>query len=263
MPFNKPGNTVAIEAKGLEFCTQAKTLVKTLISPLSLSVKTGERIAIMGPSGAGKSLLLKLLAGLIAPTQGELWIQEKDFHACGSQAKQQLRLKMGLLFQKNALFDSLSNLENVMFPLRETTSLSALEIRAKSEHFLEAVGLQAVMSLNPSEISGGMQKRLGIARALALSPEILFYDDPTAGLDPITSRKIVDLILKVRAETNSTILAVTNEINRGFQLADRIWLIFSGQLIDVGSPEQAHKNLDPRVQQFIFGQTQGPLTEIA
>jgi phospholipid/cholesterol/gamma-HCH transport system ATP-binding protein len=166
---------------------------------------------------------------------------------------------MGVLFQKNALFDSLTCGENIAFPLRETTGLTDWEIDKKVEHFLDAVGLPHAKNLYPDEISGGMQKRLGIARALALEPEIIFYDDPTAGLDPITSRKIINLILDLKQQKKSTIVAVVNDMNRAYQLADRMGMIIDKTLLITGTPEETRNHLDGRVHQFVRGETKGPL----
>jgi phospholipid/cholesterol/gamma-HCH transport system ATP-binding protein len=168
---------------------------------------------------------------------------------------------MGMLFQKNALFDSLTVGENIAFPLREKTALSEAEIQAKVEYFLEAVGIGHARALFPDEISGGMQKRLGIARALALAPKIVLYDDPTAGLDPITSRRIIDLVLRLREENKSTVVAVTNDMARAYQMADRIAVVVDGEVIVTGNKAQTLAHKDPRVIQFVRGELEGPLTE--
>jgi phospholipid/cholesterol/gamma-HCH transport system ATP-binding protein len=167
--------------------------------------------------------------------------------------------KTGMLFQKNALFDSLTVADNVAFPLRETTKLTESEIKERVAYFLKAVGLDHAFELFPNEISGGMQKRLGIARALALHPELIFYDDPTAGLDPITSRMIVQLILELRKKMKSTIISITNDMNRAYQIADRLAMVIDGEVIITGNAEQTRSHRDPRVQQFIRGLLDGPL----
>lgn len=232
-----------------------------VLNNIHLSVSKGEIFVIVGPSGHGKSLILKLIAGLIAPTIGQVLINGQNFQNLSMQAQDELRRKMGMLFQKNALFDSLTAGENIGFPLIETTGQSASQIEQKIKDYLEAVGLSHAIKLYPDEISGGMQKRLGIARALALDPEIILYDDPTAGLDPITSRKIVDLILKLNKERNSAAVAITNDMNRAYQMANHIGVVIKGELILTGTPEQTQKHQDARVQQFINGQLRGPLTE--
>ena len=168
-----------------------------------------------------------------------------------------------MLFQKNALFDSLTCAENIAFPLREVTSATEEEIQKKVKYYLDAVGIPHAAERFPDEISGGMQKRLGIARALALDPDIIFYDDPTAGLDPITSRKIIELIMATQQERSATVVAITNDMNRAYQMADRIGFVFDNDFVITGNPEETKSFQDERVQQFILGQTQGPLTVTA
>lgn len=230
-----------------------------VLKSVSLRVEKGERVALIGPSGHGKSSLLKILAGLLPPTSGEFWFEGQDFHTLPEAEQIKLRFRMGMLFQKNALFDSMKNLENVCFPLREAGVMDEAQLISKATFFLEAVGLGAAMGLFPDEISGGMQKRLGIARALALNPEVVFYDDPTAGLDPITSRKIVDLINDLQKSNNSTVVAVTNDMNRVRQIADRVLLVLNSELLEIGSPDEMRQHPDARVRQFVLGQTAGPL----
>lgn len=232
---------------------------ETLLDRVHLTVHSGEVLVLIGPSGHGKSSVLKLMAGLIQPSAGEVYIEGQAYAAMKRIEREKLARKVGMLFQKNALFDSLTVAENVAFPLREVTTASEAEIDGAVSHYLEAVGLSQARDLLPDEISGGMQKRLGIARALALKPQILFYDDPTAGLDPITSRKIIQLIQDLQKQTRTTIVAVTNDMNRANQLADRIAMVVDQQVIDCGTPTETRKHQDPRVQQFIHGSLQGPL----
>jgi len=226
---------------------------------VNLRIEKGESFVIIGPSGQGKTTLLKTLCGLLSPQNGKVFIEQKAWLEISDAERFMLLKKMGVLFQKNALFDSLTCGENIAFPLRETTNLSDVEIDTKVEHFLDAVGLPHAKNLFPDEISGGMQKRLGIARALALEPEIIFYDDPTAGLDPITSRKIINLILDLKQKNKSTIVAVVNDMNRAYQLADRIGMIVDKSLLITGSPDETRSHMDGRVHQFVRGETKGPL----
>lgn len=232
----------------------------TLLNRINLHIEEGETLVLIGPSGQGKSVLLKLMAGVLTPTSGDIIIDNKNLLTTRGKERDALLRRMGMLFQKNALFDSLTVGENIGFPLRETTSLSESEIQSKIVFFLEAVGIGHAKDLFPDEISGGMQKRLGIARALALNPEIIFYDDPTAGLDPITSRNIVQLIQKLRDESNSTVVAITNDMNRAYQLADRIVMVVDNEIIITGTPQETQNHTDPRVHQFILGALTGPLT---
>ena len=234
---------------------------KAILRNVNLDVKRGEFFVVIGPSGEGKSVLLKILSGIISPDEGLVKISGQDLHSISTLQKYNLMRRMGMLFQKNALFDSLTCFENVAFPMRETTSKSEVEIKKQADFFLEAVGLSSSRNLFPDEISGGMQKRLGIARALALQPEIIFYDDPTAGLDPITSRSIIQLILNLKKQNSATVVAITNDMNRAFQMADRIGLIYRGDLLITGTPAETRAHSDPKVRQFIAGLAQGPLTE--
>lgn len=233
----------------------------SLLNSVNLKIPAGESVVLIGPSGYGKSVVLKLFAGLLKPTSGRVLVEGQDLHALSLTKQSELLLKMGMLFQKNALFDSLTVAENIAFPLREKTRMSESEIRDRITFFLEAVAIPHARDLFPDEISGGMQKRLGIARALALKPQIVLYDDPTAGLDPITSRRIIELILQLKKEQKSTIVAVTNDMARAYQLADRICMVVDGELIETGDKSSTLKHKDPRVAQFVRGQLEGPLTE--
>lgn len=234
---------------------------ETILKSVNLSVNSGEKLVLIGPSGEGKTVLLKLMAGILEPSSGRVFIEGKDLKLVKGQEKQELLQKMGMLFQKNALFDSMTSAENIAFPMREITELSEDDIQKKIDFYLEEVAIPHAKSLYPDEISGGMQKRLGIARALALNPEIIFYDDPTAGLDPITSRLIIDLICDLQKSNNSTIVAITNDMNRAYQMADKIAMVVDQGLVITGNPEQTKEHTDKRVSQFIRGNLDGPLTE--
>lgn len=234
-----------------------------LLSNVNLSIKETESFVLVGPSGEGKTVLLKLMAGLLSPTEGKVLIEGSILEEIEEQKRNQIMRKMGMLFQKNALFDSLTCGENIAFPLREVTDTPEDKINEKVEFFLDAVDIPHAKNLFPDEISGGMQKRLGIARALALEPQIVFYDDPTAGLDPITSRKIIELIQSLQKKNEATIVTITNDMARAYQLAGTIGMVVDGELIITGSAEETKTHSDPRVQQFIKGQLEGPLTASA
>jgi phospholipid/cholesterol/gamma-HCH transport system ATP-binding protein len=254
------------DATNSQLAIQIKTLsiqfgTRLVLRDTDLTVHEGEIVSVIGPSGAGKSLLLKVMAGLLEPSKGAVLIKGKSLTDVDEAAKQALISNMGMLFQKNALFDSLTVAENVLFPLRELSKFSEEQNQQICNELLEAVGLLPSKDLFPEEISGGMQKRLGIARAMALKPDILFYDDPTAGLDPITSKKIIDLILNLQKQKKSTVIAVTNDMNRAYQLGGRILFVIDGAVLDLGTEDQAKTNADPRVKQFIFGELHGPLTK--
>jgi phospholipid/cholesterol/gamma-HCH transport system ATP-binding protein len=248
---------MSLKLQGIEVGFDSQIVLKNI----SVEIPAGEIFVLMGPSGQGKTTLLKTMAGLITPRNGKVFINQQDWSTLSGAERFETLKKLGMLFQKNALFDSLTCGENIAFPLRETTDLSPEQIQAKVDVFLEAVGIAHAKFLYPDEISGGMQKRLGIARALALNPEIIFYDDPTAGLDPITSKKIIELILDLQRKNKSTVIAITNDVNRAYQLANRMALVVEQELIITGTPEETRKHPDPRVQQFIRGSLIGPLTE--
>lgn len=248
----------AIELKNITVSFGCEIILKDI----SLEITEGETFVIIGPSGQGKTVLLKTMAGLIAPSSGVALVRGQDWKNLSSRKKQELLCQLGMLFQKNALFDSMTVGNNIAFPLKEVTSKTDSEIDEIVDKFLDAVGISHAKNLYPDEISGGMQKRLGIARALALNPQIIFYDDPTAGLDPITSRKIIDLIKNLQKENNSTVIAITNDMNRAYQMADRIAMVVDKTVINTGSIEETKLNSDLRVKQFIRGQLEGPLTSL-
>lgn len=248
----------ALEAQDVRVRFEGRDVLRAV----NLRIEEGESFVLIGPSGQGKTVLLKTLAGLIEPQEGAALVKNRNWKTLAGAQRLEILKTMGMLFQKNALFDSLTCGENIAFPLRETTDQSESSIREKVERFLEAVGIPHARDLYPDEISGGMQKRLGIARALALRPGIILYDDPTAGLDPITSRKIIELILQLRKEDGATVVAITNDMNRAYQMADRIGMVVDGELLITGSPDETKRHPDPRVRQFIHGSLDGPLTAL-
>lgn len=214
---------------------------------LSLAVRKYDSIVLIGPSGHGKSLLLKMIAGLIVPDEGSVRVESQD---------------IGMLFQKNALFDSFTVEENLLFPLKERLGVEGKKAKERAAYFLNEVGLRGSESLYPDEISGGMQKRLGIARALIVEPSVLLYDEPTAGLDPITSRTIATLILKLKEEFKSTLVSVTNDMERAYQLGNPIYFLAEGELILGGSPQATQESKHESLRQFVCGLKSGPLTRI-
>lgn len=212
---------------------------------VSLSVASQESIAVIGPSGGGKSVLLKMIAGLLPADEGTIRL--------GTQ-------NVGMLFQKNALFDSFTVEENLLFPLKERKGIIGAEAKKRASFFLDAVGLKGNEQLFPDEISGGMQKRLGIARALIVEPELILYDEPTAGLDPITSKKIAELIAELKQKNGNTVIMVTNDVQRAYQIGDRIFLLAQGTLLGGQSPVETKTTSNLAIRQFIYGLKNGPLT---
>jgi phospholipid/cholesterol/gamma-HCH transport system ATP-binding protein len=232
---------------------------RPLLENISFSLGDGKTLVIVGPSGHGKTVTLKLIAGLLKPTSGRIFIDDTDIVPLSGRQLAGVQKKMGMLFQKNALFDSLTCLENLSFPLSELTDLPPETIGRKAHDMLENVRLKNVDALYPDELSGGMQKRVGIARALVVDPGIILYDDPTAGLDPITSRHIVDLIIEMRGARKSTVVAVTNDMNRAYQMADMIAMVFQGSMMITGTPEETKAHTNPVVHQFVHGLVEGPM----
>lgn len=212
---------------------------------LNLNVSAEESVVLIGPSGGGKSVLLKMIAGLLQASTGSVRLGSTN---------------IGMLFQKNALFDSFTVQENLLFPLKERLKIRGKEAEKKAAEFLDAVGLAGCEKLFPDEISGGMQKRLGIARALVVEPKIILYDEPTAGLDPITSKTIAELIQTLKLKTKSTLLTVTNDVQRAYQIGDRIFLLAQGKLFPGGTPAEVSASSEPELRQFIYGLKNGPLT---
>ncbi|MCJ8276435.1 MAG: ATP-binding cassette domain-containing protein, partial [Bdellovibrionales bacterium] len=209
---------------------------------------------------SGKSLLLKFMSGLIRPNKGQVFYRGKDLSTLSKKESHQFLSEVGMLFQQNALFDSMTVFNNLDFVLKEVREdLSVAQRKEEIMEFLKAVGLDHVPNLYPGELSGGMQKRLGIARALVLKPRLVFYDDPTAGLDPITSRHIIQMILDLKEKLGATIVTVTHDMMRAYQLAGEIMVCFHQDFIKTGSDEQTRAFNNPKVQQFIKGEVQGPL----
>ncbi|MCB0347199.1 MAG: ATP-binding cassette domain-containing protein [Bdellovibrionales bacterium] len=241
---------VELQNVSLTFESQA------VLESVNLTIEDHSAISILGPSGIGKSSLLKLIAGIIQPSAGKIYIDKKSPQKWLSQPKD---IPISMLFQKNALFDSMSVFENVAFPLREKDLYANEEIASVVQQTLEDVGLWHVKDLYPDEISGGMQKRLGIARSLVLTPKHILYDDPTAGLDPITSRGIAQLIRETQKKHKMTIVSVTNDMVRAKQLGDRFVFVYDRQISVFNSSDDLEKSKDPVVYQFIRGLEEGPL----
>ena len=232
-----------------------------VLDRVNLAVKKGETMVIIGRSGTGKSVLLKHIIGLIAPDEGSVLVDGVDIAALLSAGLDKLRMRFGMLFQGAALFDSMTTFENVAFPLQEHTTMQAGTIRQRVHECLGLVGLQDVDELYPSELSGGMRKRVGLARALAINPDIILYDEPTTGVDPIMGDIINDLIIALRDRLKVTSVVVTHDMRSAYKVADRIAMLYNGGIIEVGTPDEIRNSKSPVVQQFIKGEAVGPIQE--
>ena len=220
------------------------------LKDISLTIEKGETIAIIGGSGSGKSTLLRLMIGLDRPSGGEIHIGGDNITAMSENVLDRVRLRMGMVFQYSALFDSMSVGENVAFGLREHTDKGDDEIRHIVAEKLELVGLPGVEEMMPQELSGGMKKRVGLARAIATDPEIIFYDEPSSGLDPIMTAKIDELIIDMQRKLDVTSVVVTHDMVSASRIADRIAMIYDGELIAVDTVERFQNIADERVQAF-------------
>jgi phospholipid/cholesterol/gamma-HCH transport system ATP-binding protein len=225
-----------------------------VLSGADLSIRTGETMVILGRSGGGKSVLLKLVIGLLEPDSGRVLVGGLAVPYGRPKQLSALRRKFGMLFQGAALFDSLTVGENVGLGLRENTDLPGDEIGRRVCDKLRLVGLENAENLKPAELSGGMKKRVGLARALAMDPEYVLYDEPTTGLDPIMGNVINDLIRDLQKKLKPTSIAVTHDIHSAFRIGDRIALLHEGRIVHVGTVEQTQNSTDPVVQEFIKGQ---------
>lgn len=234
---------------------------EVILAHVSLRVFANETMVIIGPSGGGKSVLLKTMAGIYPPTHGHVFCYGHEWELLSMPEKHDIARHVGVQFQKSALFDSLNAFENIAFPLREHTLMSETEIEQRALECLAAVDLSHARNLLPHEMSGGMQQRLGIARAIALKPSILFLDDPTAGLDPVNSDNMAELIINLKKEIAGTFVIATHDMQRAYQFAGRIILVSNKQVVETGSALETQNSSDPRVQQFIHGWLKGPLTE--
>jgi phospholipid/cholesterol/gamma-HCH transport system ATP-binding protein len=224
-----------------------------VIENISFDIQDGDFLAVIGPSGCGKSTLLKLLLRIEDPTSGSITVNGKDIHQFDEEQLIKYRENIGMVFQSGALFDSLTVFENVAFSLREHTQLSEREIGRIVKEKLRMVELEGADDKMPSELSGGMQKRVGVARALASNPSIILYDEPTTGLDPITSVTIEDLMVKLSRELRSTCIVVTHVMQTVSRVAKRVVMLHEGKLLEIGSPEQAKRSENPIVKKFISG----------
>jgi phospholipid/cholesterol/gamma-HCH transport system ATP-binding protein len=233
-----------------------------VLKGVTLHVRRGEILVIMGGSGAGKTVLLKHIIGLIKPDKGKVIVEGIDITRLRSPKLKDIRKKFGMLFQGAALFDSMNVRENVAFPIREHTEFKERDIEKRVQAKLAQVGLYGIEDKYPSQLSGGMQKRVGLARALALEPEIILFDEPTTGLDPIMSDVINELIRSTQRRLGITFVIISHDVKSAFTVAHRIAMIYQGSIIGVWTPEEIRESANPILQQFIAGTAHGPVTPV-
>jgi len=226
---------------------------------VTLHIDRGEILVIMGGSGTGKTVLLKHIIGLMKPDKGKVMVDGIEITRLRGPQLKEVRKKFGMLFQGGALFDSMTVGENVAFPIKEHTKLKEKDIEEQVQARLAQVGLYGIESKYPSQLSGGMKKRVGLARALALEPEIILFDEPTTGLDPIMSDVINDLILSTQRQMGITFTIISHDVTGAFKVANRIAMLYQGRIIGVGTPEEIQQSTHPVVRQFITGSSEGPI----
>lgn len=226
---------------------------KVVLDELDLDVYKGETLAVIGPSGSGKSTVIKVLTGLLAPTSGSVQIEGQETSGFEDDAWDELRCHMGVVFQYSALFDFLSVGENVAFGLRQHFKLPEAEIQSRVAALLEMVGMPGTQSMMPAELSGGMKKRVGLARALAMQPQVVFYDEPTSGLDPVMTMTISRLIRKTQQTLGVTSVLVTHDMESAYFAADRIAMLYKGKIVQVGTPDEIKRSRNPIVHAFVNG----------
>lgn len=233
-----------------------------VLQGVDLTIRDGETLVIIGRSGCGKSVLLKHIIGILEPDEGTILVDGVDIHSLPRLEQDRFRLKMGMLFQGAALFDSLTVRGNVGFSLYEhTTQLSEMSIGEKVREKLGLVGLAGIEDLMPAALSGGMKKRVGLARAICNEPKIILYDEPTTGLDPINADVINDLILRMQERLKVTSVVVTHDMTSAYKVGNRIAMLYQGKIIGMGAPEEIKNTPHPVIRQFISGSARGPITE--
>jgi phospholipid/cholesterol/gamma-HCH transport system ATP-binding protein len=222
-----------------------------VLDGINLEIERGKITVVIGKSGGGKSVLMKHLIGLMKPDNGEIWIDGVEISHLKERELNQVRRKFGMLFQEAALFDSMNVQENVEFPLREHTTRPLKEIKRTAEERLREVGLSGFGEKMPSELSGGMKKRVGLARALVLDPEIILFDEPTSALDPIISLTIQDLIKETQTRLKKTYVVISHDIAGMFRIADKVAMLYDGKIIAFGTPDEVKRSQDKAVQEFL------------
>ena len=235
---------------------------KVVHDGVSFTVYDGEIFVIMGPSGTGKSVLLKQIARLIEPDEGRILVYGMDVLNLKEEELEKFRETLTYVFQSGALFDSYPVWYNVAFYLIEKKGVKEKVAREKASYYLSLLGLSGTEDLYPSELSGGMRKRVAVARALCMSPKCILFDEPTSGLDPVMTAIFDRLIIRLRNEFKKTCVVVSHDVNSAFRIADRIGILFKGKMIEIGTPEEIRNSRNPVVKQFINGEPEGPITEV-
>lgn len=232
---------------------------RKVLDNVSFDVKKGEVLVIMGGSGCGKSTTLRILIGLERANEGNIWLFGENTNNYSDQQFDSVRKRFGVLFQSGALFNSMTVGENVSLPLQQHSGLDDNIIQIMMRMKLEMVGLTGFEHLKPAEISGGMKKRVGLARAIALDPELVFYDEPSAGLDPVVSAVIDELIMDLKSKIGITSVVVTHQMESAFKIADKMVMLYQGRVLAYGTPDEIRNSPDPIIQQFIIGSADGPI----
>jgi len=233
-----------------------------VLDNLNLNINTGETTVIIGRSGCGKSVLLKHIIGIMRPDSGQIFIDGRDIARLQGKTLNEIRMKFGMLFQGAALFDSLPVWRNVAFSMLEHGKRNVKEAMERASECLRLVGLKGIENIMPAELSGGMRKRVGLARAICIRPEIILYDEPTTGIDPIMGDAINNLIKELHDKLKVTSIAVTHDMTSAYKIADKIAMLYDGKIIAVGTPDEIKNTKNPFVKQFINGEAEGPITKI-